>query len=318
VSKRQSPVEHVVIVVKENHGYDNYFGRFPGGDGVTMGTSPNPPAKDPDHRHAAWLKRDKTATRKQFTEAQIAKYWDYARRFTLCDRYFTDVAGPSTPNHLMLLAADSPVIDNPRGNPVYDLPTLPRQLDQAGLTWGNYNGYVFDLVKYTAGSKRPWQQFATDAAAGKLPTVSWLYADDVLSEHPPDTPAQLAQRVGDVTKGMQWTVDQVDAVVAAGLWPKVAIFITWDDWGGWWDHVTPPNVEKWSDGTQFRYGGRVGCLVLSPYAKSGHVSHTQVSHVSLVSFCEQQLGLPSLNARTQAADPMSDCFDFSQRPLPPP
>jgi phospholipase C len=113
-------------------------------------------------------------------------------------------------------------------------------------------------------------------------------------------------------------VDQVNAIVAAGLWPQVAIFITWDDWGGWWDHVTPAGVEKWTDGSQFRYGGRVGCLVLSPYARKGYVSKALHSHVSLVKFCETNFGLPSLNARTKAADGMADCFDLSQAPLPPP
>jgi phospholipase C len=318
VSTRPSPIEHVVIIVKENHGYDNYFGGFPGGDGATTVRSPNPPPHDPDHRHAAWLNRDKKALRQQFTQADIPQYWAYAERYSLCDRYFTDVAGPSTPNHLMLVAADAPIIDNPSGNPVYDLPSLPAQLDAAGMSWGNYNGYVFDLLKYTSGRKKPWQQFATDAAAGKLPTVSWLYADDALSEHPADTAAQRAAHAGNVTKGMEWTAGQVAAIVSAGLWPGVAIFVTWDDWGGWWDHVTPPLLEKWTDGTQFRYGGRVGCLVLSPYARAGHVSHAEVSHVSLVKFCETELGLPSLNSRTAAADGMSDCFDFSQQPLAPP
>ena len=77
-------------------------------------------------------------------------------------------------------------------------------------------------------------------------------------------------------------------------------------------------VEKWTDGTQFRYGGRVPCLVLSPYAKKGYVSKALHSHVSLVRFCEQNFGLPSLNARTAAADAMEDCFDLTQQPLPPP
>jgi hypothetical protein len=63
---------------------------------------------------------------------------------------------------------------------------------------------------------------------------------------------------------MAWTVAQVDAIVKGGLWPAVVVFITWDDWGGCADHVNPPNVERWSDGTQFRYGSRVPCLVLSP------------------------------------------------------
>ena len=96
------------------------------------------------------------------------------------------------------------------------------------------------------------------------------------------------------------------------------IFITWDDYGGWYDHVTPPLVEKWKDGTQFRYGSRVGCLVLSPYAKASYISHTQHSHVSLVKFCEKTFGLAAINARDKAADDMSDCFDFTQKPLAPP
>src|SRR5207302_2187696 len=124
--------------------------------------------------------------------------------------------------------------------------------------------------------------------------------------------------VGNVTSGMQWTVDQVNAIVRGGLWPQTAIFITWDDWGGWYDHVDPPEVEKWSDGTQFRYGSRVGCVVLSPYAKSGYISKVLHSHVSLLKFCETLFGLPHLNARDANADDMSDCFDFTRQPAAPP
>ena len=111
-----SPIQHVVIIVKENHGYDNYFGALPGGNGTTMSRSPNPPPKDPDHRHAAWLSRDTTAPRVQFEQADIPHYWSFASEFSLCDNYFTDVAGPSTPNHLMLIMADSALINNPSTN----------------------------------------------------------------------------------------------------------------------------------------------------------------------------------------------------------
>src|SRR6202030_2679403 len=269
-----SPIKHVVIIVKENHGYENYFGAFPGGSGATMAHSPNPPPADPDHRHAAWLTRDTTAPRVQFQQQDVPQYWQFGSQFTLCDNYYTDVAGPSTPNHLMLIMADSPLVDNPKSNyrqhpgpPVYDQPSLPSQLDTAGLSWRNYNGYAFEFIKHTSGGKKPWQQFATDVAAGNLASVSWLYADSQLSEHPADTGAERAAGAGNVTKGMQWTVDQVSALMSSPLWAQSAIFVTWDDWGGWWDHVNPPEVEKWTDGTQFRYGGRVGCLVISPYAK---------------------------------------------------
>jgi phospholipase C len=147
--------------------------------------------------------------------------------------------------------------------------------------------------------------------------VSWVYAGHADSEHPPDTSADRAAGVGNVAAGMAWTAAQIDAIVGGGLWDKTAVFVTWDDWGGWADHVDPPKVETWADGTQFRYGNRVPCLVVSAYAKGGYISHTQHSHVSLIRFCEQNFGLPSLNARTTAADDMSDCFDYS-RALPPP
>src|SRR5439155_395755 len=103
---------------------------------------------------------------------------------------------------------------------------------------------------------------------------------------------------GDVSKGSQWTVSQVQAVVSSGLWPRVAIFITWDDWGGWWDHVTPPEVEKWKDGTQFHYGGRVGCLVLSPFARKSYVSKALHPHDHVF---ELQLTEPRRDGLHQAA-----------------
>lgn len=316
-----SPIQHVVIIVKENHGFDNYFGTFPGAEGITMAHSSNPPAQDPDHRHAAWLTRKTTAVRQQFLESDIPHYFAYARQFTLCDHYFTDVAGPSTPNHLMLVTADSPLVDNPPSTPApqYQLPSLPAALEQAGLTWGNYGGYVFDYIATLKGrNKFPSAQFAENAAAGKLPTVSWVYAPHDASEHPPDPQDRGNPLVGNVTHGMQWTVQQVDAVAQGGLWPTTAIFITWDDWGGWFDHVDPPEVEKWKDGTQFRYGSRVPCLVLSPYAKPGYISKAQHSHVSLLKFCSNLFGLPALNQRITQADDMSDCFNFHQPPGAPP
>src|SRR5690348_6335929 len=93
-------IDRVVIIFKENHSFDNYFGTFPGANGAALARSPNPPPRDPSHNHAAWLVRATNAPRRQFLEADIPAYFAYARQFTLCDNYFTDVAGPSTPNHL--------------------------------------------------------------------------------------------------------------------------------------------------------------------------------------------------------------------------
>ncbi|MDE3179576.1 MAG: hypothetical protein KGM47_07935 [Acidobacteriota bacterium] len=308
----QGPVKHVVLVIKENHTFDNYFGTFPGANGdATLAHSPNPPTVTPGNRHQAWLNRAADAVRQQYLESDIPAYFAYARQFTLADNYFTEIASDSTPNHLMLIAADSPVINNiPSSSPeTFSIPSLPASLESAGLTWGNYGGYAFAYIKPLAGKfNYPSAQFAKDAAAGNLPAVSWVYAPGGLSEHPLDN----------VTQGMSWTVAQVNAVVEGGLWPETAIFITWDDWGGYYDHVSPPQVEQWTDGTQFRYGSRTGCLALGPYAKGGHISSVLCSHVSLLKFCEETFGVPALNSRDGNANGMDDCFDFTQKPAPPP
>jgi phospholipase C len=306
-------VEHVVIILKENHTFDCYFGTFPGANGTSkLAHASDPPKGAFSNNHSAWLARATRAVRKQYQQADIASYWTYAKNFTLCDNFFTDVASDSTPNHLMLIAAASPIINNPSSGttPSFDLPSLPASLQAAGLTWRNYGGFAFPYIAQLKNS--PWnvtsQQFATDAAAGSLPSVSWVYPPHLQSEHPNDK----------VAYGMQWTVDQVNAIVKGGLWEKTVIFISWDDWGGWYDHVTPPNIEKWSDGTQFRYGSRVPCLVLGPYVKPGYISKVLHSFVSIVRFCEENFGVPSINQRDGSADDMSDCFDFSQTPLNPP
>jgi phospholipase C len=337
--KPNNPVDHVVIVVKENHTFDNYFGTFPGANGdATLQRAADPPPSDPPHDHAAWLRRAQGAVRQQYHESDIPAYFAYARQFTLCDNYFTEVASQSEPNHLMLIAAASPIIDNSSAKrssyqpqAPFDVPSLPASLERAGLTWrsfGDQHNYFNDIVALKGSPQIVrWTQFDADAAAGTLPNVSWLYAPgspNELSEHPP-----YGKNAGQPTVrlGMQWTADRVKQIAQSRLWASTAIFITWDDWGGWYDHVEPRQKDVWKGGnpqtglaytnTQFSYGPRVGCLVLSPYAKKG-IAKAFHSHASIVKFCEKTFGLQPLNARDAASDDMADCFDFQQAPLAPP
>jgi phospholipase C len=335
-----NPIERVVIIVKENHTFDNYFGSFPGVNGAALPPAQDPPTGgDPPHDHAAWLRRATHAVKLQYGETDIAAYFSYAKQFTLCDNYFTEVASQSQPNHLMLIAAASPIIDNANKDRTYqpqepfNIPTLPKALERAKLSWTTYGDPAFSYfssLKELEGSPhiQPWTKFDTDVAAGVLPNVSWVYAPSKpveLSEHPPFG-ASAGQQT--VKLGTQWTAARVSSLGKSQLWTTSVIFITWDDWGGWFDHVDPPPLkDKWTGGspargasyanTQFSYGPRVGCLVISPFAKTG-ISKAFHSHVSLVKFCEMTFGLKPLNARDAASDDMSDCFDFNQKPLPPP
>lgn len=211
----KGPIQHVVIIFKENHTFDNYFGTFPGANGYTkLKHAPDPPKTDHPHDHATWLRRAKVAARQQYVETDIPAYFAYARQYTLCDNYLTDVAGPSTPNHLMVVAADSPIINNPHYRdpanmkPPFNVPSLPEKLTAAGLTWRNYGGFVFDDITNLRGNKSTVTsaQFETDASNGTLPDVAWLFAPDALSEHP----------TGSVKQGMSWTVSQINAIVQGG------------------------------------------------------------------------------------------------------
>ena len=103
------------------------------------------------------------------------------------------------------------------------------------------------------------------------------------------------------------------------LWPKCTIMIVWDEWGGFWDHVTsPPDVEK-EPGTFYsmRYGYRIPCLIISPYAKRGYISHTIYSHMSVLRTIGLIFNVPPLNERDGKASDLLDCFDFAQEPRPP-
>ncbi len=328
--KPNNPIEHVVIIVKENHTFDNYFGTFPGANGATMAPASDPPPHDNPHSHRDWLNRAKIAVHQQYSQKDIPTYFSYASQFTLCDNYFTEVASQSEPNHLMLIAAASPVIDDTsksrsyQPKPPFNLPSLPASLAKVGLTWGSYGATdnYFNEIAALKGSPHIGlaAKFDTDVAAGALPNVSWLYAPGhpvELSEHPPAS----------VKQGMEWTASRVSLIAKSKYWANTAIFITWDDWGGWYDHVNPPEKDTWKGGgptsgpsytgTQFSYGPRVPCLVISPFSKKG-ISKAFHSHVSIVKFCEITFGIAPLNARDAASDDMTDCFDFKQTPLPPP
>jgi phospholipase C len=292
-------IEHVVIIVKENHTFDNYFGTLPGADGAKLAPAANPPTDDPDHRHQTWMARAADQVhRVQYGEADIPGYFDLAKRFTVCDRYFSEVAGPSTPNHLMLICADAPIINNPqhhyRPQPAdqYQLPSLPIALENSSLTWGNYGGYAFhyitDLADHHGNHTR--DLFAHHAQQGNLPTVSWVYGDGRpdLSEHP----------------------RQASPTECSG--PPVREL---------WDHTHAQRSEDANaqfDGQPFRFGSRVPCLVLSPYAKAGHICSQENSHVSILKFCEDTFGLGALTERDRQSNGMVDCFDLTQNLLPAP
>ena len=359
-------IQHIVFIVKENRTFDNYFGSFPGADGATTGaihtgeviSLSHQPDITHDIGHSFFDARtaingglmnqfdliqggEDLSGYSQFLEEDIPNYWAYARYFTLADQMFSSLTGPSFPNHLYTVAAQSGrAISNPNGiwgcdaqqstrvqvlnedgtislvYPCFDFTTLADRLEEAGISWKYYapgfgqSGFIwssFEAISHIRFSPL-WQQnvvsdtqFVVDALDGDLPSVSWIVTGSGKSEHPPAS----------TCIGENWTVEQLNAVMQGPLWSSTAVFLTWDDFGGFYDHVPPPEVD------QFGFGPRVPLLIISPYARQGYVSHTLYEFSSLLKFVEQRFGLAPLGDRDEAANDMLDSFDFDCPPLPP-
>jgi phospholipase C len=199
--------------------------------------------------------------------------------------------------------------------PCFDLPTLADRLEAAHVSWKYYAptrgqvGYIWsalDAINHIRNGPL-WTskvvadgQFVEDARNGRLPAVSWLVTGKN-SEHPPFSSCE----------GENWSVEQMNAVMEGPDWASTAVFITWDDFGGFYDHVSPPPVD------QFGLGPRVPLLIISPFVRKGKVSHTQYEFSSLLSFVEKRFYLAPLTERDQKANDMLDGFDFTQPPSPP-
>jgi phospholipase C len=363
-------IQHVVFIIKENRTFDNYFGTFPGADGATSGTlstgqviplGHTPDRTPPDICHS-WNcaiqaidggKMDKfnliqecsvnadLLCYTQLTEQDIPNYFAYARNFVLADHMFSSLKGPSFPNHLYTVGAQSGgAVDNPTnpsiwgcdaddtttvsvmdssGNsskqfPCFDFQTIADSLLTAGISWKYYapqmgeNGYhwnALDAIKHIRETSVwtdhvvPDTQFVSDAQSGQLPAVSWLVTNFGQSEHPPASTCQ----------GENWTVQQLNAVMQGPDWSSTAVFLTWDDFGGFYDHLPPPNLDYYG------LGPRVPLLIISPFAKKGYISHTTYELSSVLKFVELRYGLSTLTARDAQANDMTDSFDFTQTPL---
>ena len=323
-SRARSLIKNIIFFIQENHSFDSLFAGFPGANGKYAGQNcPDALLKDPPHLHSDAFQPDGATSeeaRCSYTEADAPNYWKLARLFTLCDNYFGDVRGPSFPNFLMTISGQTPMLGPGSESDVcpqfcLDIEVLPHRLDARGLTWRDYGG-IFTSIKSLMGRPEVMdfkdEQFFEDAARGTLPNVAWLVSGFLhdgapKSGHPPSS----------LCVGENYAVKVLNTVMNGPQWLNTALFLVWDEWGGFYDHVEPPVVERWEDGTPYRFGHRAPCMVISPYARSGYISHTVYSHVSLLRFAETIFDLEPLTERDARANPMLDCFDFNQSPLQP-
>ena len=215
--------------------------------------------------------------------------------------------------------------------PCFEHPTLSDELDAKGISWRyytpsagsiwtgpnairhicqaqTYNGELACTGSAWSNVIIPQKQILTDIANNQLPAVSWVIPT-----------GQNSDQAGSTTNtgGPSWVASIVNAIGISSYWSNTTIIITWDDWGGWYDHVPPPQVidDSTSWGSGYIYGFRVPLIVVSPYARAGYISHVTHDFGSILNFIEQIFGLSSLGYADARADDLSDCFNFSQTPI---
>lgn len=181
-----------------------------------------------------------------------------------------------------------------------------------GLTWRYYQQHVGpglwsgpDAIKHIRNSPAyrthvvgPSSRVLTDIAGGNLANVVWVIPSVKSSDHAGQTDGS----------GPSWVASVVNAIGKSQYWDDTAIFVTWDDWGGWYDHVKPRQLNS------YELGFRVPLIVISAYARRGFVSHRRHEFGSILKFAEKVLGLDSLGTTDVRSDDLSDCFNFVRPP----
>jgi phospholipase C len=265
-----------------------------------------------------------------YDDRDLPYYWNVVDNYVLFDRFFTSAHAGSVWNHLYWVTATP-------GNPSYDLippqgfgklPTIFDRLTEKRVPWKfyvqNYDPSITFRTPGTSdrGSQIVWvplldydryiqnprlfrrivslDDFYKDLAAGTLPAVSYV-APSGASEHPP----------GSIQAGERFVRTIVNALMRSKSWKDTAFIWSYDDWGGWYDHVRPPRVDRYG------YGFRVPAILVSAYAKRGHVDHTTLDFTSVLKFIEDNWGVRPLSTRDAKANSIVSAFDFANGPREP-
>jgi phospholipase C len=364
-------IDHIVVVMMENHSYDNHLGMLHrrDADGFRLGRDGQPLASNPypdgQIQHAFRMPttcqlsghpaQDWLASHTQYAggrldgfvesgsgpvamgyweQADLPFYYSLASTFPIADRYFCSVLGQTYPNRRYLLAATSigqvddttpALTDYPPNGTIFD------ELDANGITWKDYYTNLATTELYpplylkNLGTKVvPIAGFYTDAAAGTLPNVCLVE---------PQYGTQDEENPQNIALGEAFAAQVISAVMAGPAWSRTLLIWTYDEHGGYYDHVPPPRAVPpdsiapqvaAGQGTAYdgfaRYGFRVPCAIVSPWARPRYVSHRVYDHSSILKLVETKWNLPALTYRDANSGDMLDLLDL-RRPAfaaPPP
>jgi phospholipase C len=315
----ESPIKQIIVCCQENHSFDNYFGSYSGlpagyripADWENSGHKPfhfpnhTGNESNPDHEwdatHAAYDdgKMDGFYSNGNgenalgfYDESDLLYYYSLFQQYTLCANYFCGILGPTYPNRMVLYAGTSGgYTDNSAPlDGSFEWPCIISLLQDHNISFKNYN---FDcdsnhsiLSMWKVAYGRPElnltsDQFYTDCKQGNLAQVSFITNDqnyDSVSEHPP----------ANIELGQSLMQGIIEAVQASPQWSSTALLLTWDEGGGFFEHVAPKKLDAWGSGV------RVPMIMVSPLAKKGLVDTTYSDHGSVLKFIEHVHGLPTL------------------------
>ncbi len=352
-------IDHIVVVMQENHSFDNYLGMLGRGDGLTLDRRGRPTNTNPDPlgdyvrafhesdtcqagtvtqtwdashiqyghgRNDGFIGPDSSSawSMAYYTGQEIPFYYSLAGTFPVCDRYFCSVLAQTYPNRRFLLAGtafgliateDSSITGIPPNGTIFD------RLDAHGISWASYATnastlYVIaDIVKKNPSRIKTIDQFHADARAGSLPAVT--YVD-------PNILTGTEENPQDLSMGEHFVSTVVGSLMNSPAWDRTLLVWTYDEHGGYYDHVPPPPAIPPDDilpdigafdqpGGYDRYGFRVPTVVVSPYSKPHFVSHTVYDHTSVLKTIERKWNLPAMTYRDANASDLLDCLDLGKR-----
>jgi phospholipase C len=330
----ETPLEHIIISCQENRSFDHYFGYAPEvqaagfgppagytqPDGAGGGIAPYrfTALETPDVPHSWGAVHEQWNNGAMdgfytnagiwalgyYTAAELPFYYSLFEDSTLCGNFFCSLLGPTWPNRFYLMAGTSGGIttNGVWGYGIFDHPMILDLLDAAGVSWKIYN-LGWDSVPYgntdnvavfwknyahdvrTLGSKG---SYLNDLRRDRLPQVSFIIPSYARGwdEHPP----------ADVTVGMGLQQELITALRQSSAWDTSVYIVTYDEHGGYFDHVPPPQLDA------FGLGVRVPTWIISPFAKAGHIEGTTYELVSILKFLERVFGLPTLASQNHLFD----------------
>jgi phospholipase C len=221
--------------------------------------------------------------------------------------------GCSAPVGTLVAMIDPSGLESSHQYPCFEHATLMDGLDSHGISWRYYTpspGSIWtgpNAIQHlrlgpdwTNNVVVSQTQLFSDITQSRLAQVSWVIPTGQESDH----------ALSNDGSGPSWVASIVNAIGTSPYWASTAIFITWDDWGGWYDHVAPPIYDA------YEYGFRVPLIVVSPYARPGYISHATHDFGSILRFIEEDFELPTMGYADARADDLTDCFDFGQAPVP--